>query len=170
MFDIVKSISSVEKYKMNTEIETGRYLHKRWKQLPDLQNCYEEDKSISEKVGAVVDNFPKLDESVSQALHENIINLEDIAEVVLQVYEKAQKVLLGRNQFFKNEQDHIMHVGFEIEGAYHDQLMAENGVLTEQLYEETRPIVRFFPDINSAQSFGRNLDIDIGGIPDHYFW
>ncbi len=155
---------------MKSDYEKGSDLHGKWRQLPeivgkfDLVGC-----KFSEKIWAVVGNFPKFHKSVSQALEDNLIEVEDIAEVVIQLHEDFDRVM-GENQFFKNEMNQFFHVRFQINIAYREELdRDEGGTLSAETYDYGRPLIRFLPSTDAAQKFSQEILGEVEELPRGYF-
>lgn len=156
---------------MSIESDGLRERFQKWKPLPAITGKYDKfETEITKENCAFRDSYPHFRDSVMKALNEGHIGLEDIAEVIAQVYDQTMS-LIDVTVFYKNEQNQYLVFQFasqyEYEGAKKFDYLGE---IDEELFERFRPIVDYLGSVQEAYEFAKSyIVVNVEEIPRHYF-
>lgn len=156
---------------MYLEKGIGLKRFKKWEKLPDISGTYDcvNDGDNEEYLGGFLYAYPKVDESVNEAVKKALISIDDINEIIYQVFGKGREEIQEYRLLFKNKINQVILVYMDTNGNVNDMYQADNFTMTPELFEKCRPVISFFKGIEEAIEGTRFLCEDIEELPLDYF-
>lgn len=137
---------------MFSESRAGLKRFNNWEKLPAIAGAYD---CISEHLEddishGYVNAYPKIESSVSDAIGNALISIDDVNEIIYQVFGPAHQEIIEYRQLFKNKIDQVFLALMLPKPIVERDYEAANFTLTKELYESIRPRISFFKTIDEA--------------------